>query len=106
MSQESKKQIPGSIFLPWNVNFLWIWLKSPLQNVSGAAVKSLLITIMRNIILFIPAATILNTLWQLDGVIAAQPIVETFLAIICIVMYIKDSSAKKLEPLDNLSDLQ
>ena len=72
----------------------------------GAAVKSLLITIMRNIILFIPAATILNTLWQLDGVIAAQPIVETFLAIICIVMYIKDSSAKKLEPLDNLSDLQ
>ena len=58
-----------------------------------AVVKSLLITIMRNIILFIPAVMILNSLWQLNGVIAAQPIVETFLAIICIVMYVKDSQA-------------
>lgn len=72
----------------------------------GVAIKSLLITIMRNVILFIPAVIILNTLWQLDGVIAAQPIVETFLAIICIVMYVKDSSVKNLEPLGKLSDLQ
>ena len=59
------------------------------------AIKSLLITIMRNVILFIPAVTILNAVWQLEGVIAAQPIVETFLAIICIVMYVKDSISLK-----------
>ena len=62
----------------------------------GAAVKSLLITIMRNVILFIPAVIILNRLWQLDGVIAAQPIVETVLAVICIVMYAKDSRPENL----------
>ena len=70
----------------------------------GAAVKSLLITIMRNVVLFIPAIIILNALWQLSGVIAAQPVVETVLAIICIVMYIKDPSIKKLIPLDEQSD--
>ena len=72
----------------------------------GVAVKSLLITIMRNVILFIPAVIILNTLWQLDGVIAAQPIVETFLAVICMIMYVKDSSVKKPAPLDKQSDSQ
>ncbi len=72
----------------------------------GAAVKSLLITIMRNVILFIPAVIILNRLWQLDGVIAAQPIVETVLAVICVVMYAKDSSARKLVPQDKKSDSQ
>lgn len=70
----------------------------------GAAVKSLFITIMRNVVLFIPAIVILNGLWQLKGVIAAQPVVETVLAIICIVMYAKDSSIKKLVPLDEQSD--
>ncbi len=64
----------------------------------GAAIKSLLITVMRNVILFIPAVIILNVLWQLNGVIAAQPVVETILAVICMVMYKKDSSAKKLVP--------
>ncbi|MCI8465268.1 MAG: MATE family efflux transporter [Lachnospiraceae bacterium] len=58
----------------------------------GIAIKSLLITIMRNIILFIPAVIILNGLWQLNGVIAAQPVVETVLAIVCIIMYAKDES--------------
>lgn len=57
----------------------------------GAAVKSLLITIMRNAVLFIPAVILLNSKWQLDGVIAAQPVVETVLAIVCLVMYAKDS---------------
>jgi len=51
---------------------------------------------MRNVILFIPAVIILNRLWQLDGVIAAQPIVETVLAVICIVMYAKDSRPENL----------
>lgn len=44
-----------------------------------------------SIILFIPGVMILNSLWQLNGVIAAQPVVETVLAIICIAMYTKDS---------------
>lgn len=70
----------------------------------GAAVKSLLITIMRNVVLFIPAIVILNALWQLNGVVAAQPVVETVLAIICIVMYVKDPSIKKLTLFDEQSD--
>ena len=70
----------------------------------GVAVKSLLITIMRNVVLFIPAVIVLNRLWQLNGVIAAQPVVETILAIICIVMYAKDSGVQKLVPPDRKSD--
>ena len=61
----------------------------------GEAVKSLFITIMRNAILFIPAVILLNHLWQLNGVIAAQPVVETILAVICIIMYSKDCRMKK-----------
>lgn len=57
----------------------------------GIAMKSLLITLMRNAILFIPAVILLNNLWKLNGVIAAQPVVETILAILCITMYAKDS---------------
>lgn len=57
----------------------------------GIAMKSLLITLMRNAILFIPAVILLNSLWELNGVIAAQPVVETILAILCITMYVKDS---------------
>lgn len=64
----------------------------------GVAVKSLLITIMRNVVLFIPAVIILNRLWQLNGVIAAQPVVETVLAIICIMMYARDWHSLKRNP--------
>lgn len=60
----------------------------------GEAMKSLYITVMRNAVLFIPAVILLNYFWQLDGVIAAQPVVETILAVICIVMYVKDNSRK------------
>ena len=61
---------------------------------------------MRNVVLFIPTVIVLNSLWQLDGVIATQPIVEIFLAIICIAMYVKDLSIKKTVPLDKQSDSQ
>lgn len=57
----------------------------------GKAVKSLVITLLRNAVLFIPGVIVLNALWQLNGVIAAQPAVETVLALICMVMYIKDT---------------
>ncbi len=62
----------------------------------GVAIKSLIITIMRNVVLFIPAVILLNSLWQLNGVIAAQPVVETVLAIVCIVMYARDSRMRKI----------
>lgn len=72
----------------------------------GAAVKSMIITIMRNVVLFIPAIAILNTLWQLNGVIAAQPVVQTVLAIICILMYVKDPCMKKLVPFIHFQEVQ
>ncbi len=56
----------------------------------GKAVKSLTITVLRNAVLFIPGVIILNRFWKLNGVIAAQPVVETALTVICIVMYIQD----------------
>ncbi len=57
----------------------------------GKAVKSLIITLLRNAILFIPGVIILNYFWNFNGVISAQPIVETVLTIICIFMYVKDT---------------
>lgn len=62
----------------------------------GVAVKSLMITMMRNIVLFIPVVILLNSLWKLNGVIAVQPVVETVLAIVCIVMYARDSKMKRI----------
>lgn len=56
----------------------------------GKAIRSLTITVLRNALLFIPGVMILNHFWKLNGVIAAQPVVETILTGICIFMYIKD----------------
>ncbi|MCI9584104.1 hypothetical protein D3Z50_03260 [Clostridiaceae bacterium] len=56
----------------------------------GKAVKSLTITVLRNAVLFIPGVILLNHIWKLNGVIAAQPVVETALAIICMAMYVRD----------------
>lgn len=56
----------------------------------GKAVKSLAITLLRNAVLFIPGVILLNYFWKLNGVIAAQPVVEAVLAIICLLMYHKD----------------
>ena len=54
----------------------------------GKAFNSLLITLLRNIILFIPCVILLNFLFGLYGVIISFPIVETLQAIICIAMYL------------------
>ena len=56
----------------------------------GKAIKSLTITVLRNAALFIPGVIILNYIWKLNGVIAAQPVVETILTGICIFMYVND----------------
>lgn len=53
----------------------------------GKAINSLFITMLRNIILFIPCVILLNKVLGLNGAIAAQPIVETALAVICFIMY-------------------
>lgn len=66
----------------------------------GKAISSLIITLLRNIILFIPGVMLLNQFMQLDGVIAAQPIVETILMFICMIMYLY--SEKKISVLNNL----
>ena len=65
----------------------------------GAALKSLVITLMRNAVLFIPAVILLNSIWQLNGVIAAQPLVETILALVCIAMYLRDHAMQRGMPL-------
>ena len=54
----------------------------------GKAANSLAITLMRNLILFIPGVIILNRIFGLDGAIAAQPVVEVILSVICVVMYL------------------
>ena len=59
----------------------------------GKAIKSLTITVLRNAVMFIPGVILLNYFWELNGVIAAQPVVETVLTVICIFMYRKDIKA-------------
>lgn len=61
----------------------------------GKAVKSLTITLLRNAVLFIPGVMILNHFWKLDGVIAAQPVVETALAVICTAMYAMEVKSRR-----------
>lgn len=56
----------------------------------GKAVRSLIITLLRNAVLFIPGVIILNCFWRLNGVIAAQPVVEAILTVICIFLYTRD----------------
>ena len=53
----------------------------------GRAVNSLLITMLRNIILFIPCVILLNAVFGLNAAIAAQPVIETILAAVCLIMY-------------------
>ncbi len=53
----------------------------------GKAVNSLIITMLRNVILFVPAIILFGKIWGLNGVIAAQPAAEVLLTVICIMMY-------------------
>lgn len=54
----------------------------------GKALPSLLITICKNAIIFIPTVIVLNTFFGLNGVIAAQPFVEYTITFVCIIMYL------------------
>lgn len=53
----------------------------------GKAVHSLLITVLRNIVLFIPGIMIMNRLFGLNGVILTQLVVEIIVAGICLILY-------------------
>ena len=59
----------------------------------GKAANSLLITLLRNVILFVPAVMLLSRFAGLNGAIAAQPLVETVLAVVCVVMYLTSRHA-------------
>ena len=52
----------------------------------GKAKSSLVITMLRNVILFIPGVLLLNAIFGMNGAIAAQPVVEIILTAICILM--------------------
>ncbi len=56
----------------------------------GKAVNSLVITVLRNVVLFIPGAALMNYLFGLNGVILTQLVVEGALAVICSFMYVKN----------------
>lgn len=61
----------------------------------GKAAGSLAITVLRNVVLFIPGVIVLNYFWKLNGVVLTQLIVESVLTVICLIMY-RISSPKKI----------
>lgn len=62
----------------------------------GKALNSLIITLLRNVVLFIPGAIVLNYFFKLNGVILTQLIVEMVLAVNCIIMYMCNQPKKML----------
>lgn len=64
----------------------------------GKAVHSLTITVLRNAVLFVPAVILLNRLWGLQGVIAAQPAVEALLTVICLGLYAREATGRAGAP--------
>ena len=63
----------------------------------GKAIHSLTITVLRNAVLFIPSVILLNYCWGLAGVIAAQPVVEGILTVICLALYAHALRTEKSE---------
>ncbi|MDO4501345.1 MAG: MATE family efflux transporter [Erysipelotrichaceae bacterium] len=88
-------------------SFLWvIGLSAPMLGVInivtsyfqalGKAINSMIITMLRNVILFIPGVMLMNYLFKLPGVIATQPTVETIMAVVSIVLYISNQKKEVL----------
>jgi multidrug efflux pump len=48
----------------------------------------MIITMLRNVILFIPGVIVMNLFRKLPGVIATQPVVETIVAAMSIILYV------------------
>ena len=53
----------------------------------GKAVNSMIITMLRNVVLFIPGVMLMDALWSLPGVIATQPVVEFVVMVVSIILY-------------------
>ena len=53
----------------------------------GKAVNSMIITMLRNVVLFIPGVMLMDALWNLPGVIATQPVVEFIVMVVSITLY-------------------
>ncbi len=64
----------------------------------GKAVNSLIVTLLRNVILFIPGVVLMNWMFGLNGVILTQLVVECLLTIICIIMYWANTPKKLIKP--------
>jgi len=54
----------------------------------GKALYSMIITLLRNVILFIPGVMLMDALWNLPGVIATQPAVECIVMVVSIILYL------------------
>lgn len=63
----------------------------------GKAKKSLIVTLLRNVFLFIPIVVLLNVLFGLNGVIAAQPVSELILTVLSAVFLAADPAWKQEE---------
>ncbi len=70
----------------------------------GKPMHSLMITLLRNGILFIPGVVLMNTFFQLNGVILTQLVVEGLLTGICMVMYLACSPQKLMKYLGMATD--
>lgn len=62
----------------------------------GKALNSLIITILRNVVLFIPGVIVLNYLFGLNGVLLTQLVVEGIISVICIILYLCNQPSKLL----------
>ena len=67
----------------------------------GKAKNSLIITVLRNVVLFIPGAWLMNYLFGLNGVILTQLVVEGVLAVICSFLYMGNRPGKLLHDVKN-----
>ena len=54
----------------------------------GKALYSMIITLLRNVILFIPGVMLMDALWNLPGVISTQPAVECIVMVVSIILYL------------------
>ena len=53
----------------------------------GKPLPSIVLTILKNIVLLIPALAVMDNLWGLTGVIACQPVVEYVIAALSLLFY-------------------
>lgn len=63
----------------------------------GKALLSLVVTVLRNAVLFIPMLFVMNALLGLNGVILNQAVVEAIMTVVCIVLYSKATPEKLLK---------